>query len=165
MGCVGAVMSSYTQEELDAELAAFVPRLPVAVLMNGGIIKLKGVNGFFNPNSLLDPSWLKGKMTAEEFYQAIDLINKRTAYTQLGMSRVFFATEKPYRDQLRTQAGMAAVQEINQRNPSVRFTYHETVENMQISLAWSNDPAVRLGTRNQAHVGNATVTVLYICVN
>ncbi|CAF1395508.1 unnamed protein product, partial [Rotaria sordida] len=33
MGCVGAVMSSYTQEELDAELAAFVPRLPVAVLM------------------------------------------------------------------------------------------------------------------------------------
>ncbi|CAF1236543.1 unnamed protein product [Rotaria sordida] len=165
MGCVSAVMSSYTQEELDAELAAFVPRLPMAVLMNGGIIKLEGLNGFFNPNSLLDPSWLKDKMTAEEFYQAIDLINKRSAYTQVGMSRIYWVTEKVNRDRLRTEAGMTAVQEINRRNPSVRFTYHETLENMQMSLAWSNDPALRLATKNTIAIGNGTVTILYIRVN
>ncbi|CAF1129677.1 unnamed protein product [Rotaria sp. Silwood1] len=165
MGCIGAVMTPYTEAELDTELAAFVPRLPVAVLMNGGIIKLEGVNGFFNPNSLLDPSWLKDKMTAQEFYQAIDYINKRTAYTQVGMSRVFLASEKPYRDQLRTQAGMAAVEEINQRHPSVHFTYQQTAENVQMSLSWSNDPAVRFATRGKAPVGNATVSVLYITIH
>ena len=164
MGCGSSLFSPYTLEETEAEISQLVPRLPVAELMNGGIIKLVGANGFFNPNSLLDPSWLKGKITVEEYRAAIDLINKRTAHVHIGLSKIYGASQRPVRENLRTQAGMATVQELNQRYPSVRFTYQATAENMQVNTSWSTDPNMRLATRNRAPIASATVTALYIAV-
>ncbi|CAF3031629.1 unnamed protein product [Rotaria sp. Silwood2] len=74
MGCSSSIFSAYTVEEVEAEIANFAPRLPAAVLMNGGIIKFEGANGFFNPNSLLNPNWLQGKMAPQEYYEAINYI-------------------------------------------------------------------------------------------
>ncbi|CAF1257368.1 unnamed protein product [Rotaria sp. Silwood1] len=141
MGC-GVLCTPYTQQDIDAEIAAFTPRLPVAVLMNGGIIKLEGANGFFNPNSLLDPSWLKGKMTPS-----------------------FPVHERHMRQQLRVQAGMAAVEKINENNPSVHFTYQQTAESKEMDTSWSTDPAMRYGHQHRARIGHSTVTELYITVN
>ncbi|CAF1358673.1 unnamed protein product [Rotaria sordida] len=165
MGCTAAMLSPYTVADVEAEIANLTPRLPVAVLMNGGIIKLEGANGFFNPNSLLDPSWLKGKMTPQEYYEAINYINKCTAHTHVGLSRMYPTHERPMREQLRIQAGMAAVQQINERHPSVRFTYQQTAEAIHMSTTWSTDPAVRFAQRGKAPIGHATLTVLYISVN
>ena len=164
MGC-GALYSAYTAEDIDTEIASFTPRLPMAVLMNGGIIKLEGANGFFNPNSLLDPRWLKGKMTPQEYYEAINYINKCTGYTHVGLSRMYPVSERQIREQLRVQAGMAAVQKINENFPSLHFTYQQTAENKEFSTTSSTDPAVRFVQRYQTPIGHAAVTELYITIN
>jgi hypothetical protein len=167
MGCDSSVFSAYTVEEAEAEIAQLTPRLPVAELMNGGIIKLQGASGFFNSNSLLDPSWLKGKLTVEEYSQAIDYINKCTAHTHVGLSKLYNISERPMRENLKTQAGMAAVQQLNERFRSVRFTYQQTAENMQINTSWNSDPLIRYAERQnpQGAVANAAITFLYISVN
>ncbi|CAF2978052.1 unnamed protein product [Rotaria sp. Silwood2] len=165
MGCCSSTFSVYTVEEVEAEIANFAPRLPVAVLMNGGIIKLEGANGFFNPNSLLDASWLQGKLTPQEYYEAINYINKCTAHTHVGLSKIYLSSERPMREQLRVQAGTAAVQQINKQHPSVRFTYQQTAENMQINTSYSTDPVLRFAQRGKAPIGNASITMLYISVN
>lgn len=165
MGCSSSLFSPYTVEEVDAEVAQLTPRLPIAELMNGGIIKLQGANGFFNPNSLLDPSWLKGKMTVEEYQQAINYINKCTAYTHVGLSKIYNTSERPMRENLKTQAGLMAVQQLNERFRSVRFTYQQTAENIQMNTGWNSDPLVRYAQRGHAPIGNAALTVLYILIN
>jgi hypothetical protein len=166
MGCASSVFSAYTVEEAEAEIAQLTPRLPFAELMNGGIIKLQGASGFFNPNSLLDPSWLKGKLTVEEYWQAIDYINKCTAHTHVGLSKVYNTSERPMRENLKTQAGMAAVQQLNERFKSVRFTYQQTAENMRINTSWNSDPLIRYAQKqNPQAVANAAITFLYISVN
>ena len=96
MGAVAATYSTYTEQDIDQQIAKLTPRLPIAQLMNGGMIKLEGVNGFFNPNSLLDPSWLKDKITIEEYTQAIDYINKRTGYTQKSYFYSFMEHHRKY---------------------------------------------------------------------
>jgi hypothetical protein len=165
MGCESSLFSAYTVEEVEAEIANLTPRLPVAELMNGGIIKLEGANGFFNPNSLLDPSWLKDKLTVEEYRQAIEYINKSTAHTHIGLTKAYNTSERPMRANLKTQAGLMAVQQLNERFKSVRFTYQQTAENRQINTAWDSDPILRYAQRDKPPVANAAVTVLYISVN
>ncbi|CAF4781925.1 unnamed protein product [Rotaria sp. Silwood1] len=166
MGCVfTAMFGSYTEADIETELANFTPHLPVAELMHGGIIKLEGANGFFNPNSLLDPSWLKGKMTAEEYYQAIDYINKCTGRSQVGLTKAYLASERAMRAQLRSQAGLAAVEEINKRYSSARFTYQQTAQNMELHMSYSTDPTLRFAQRRGDTIGHASKTVLYISVN
>lgn len=162
MGCATGMFGQYTEQDVAAEVASFTPRLPVAELMNGGIIKLPGANGFFNPNSLLDPSWLRGKMTIDEYRQAIDYINRCTAHAFVGLNKAYTVSEKPYRDSLRTQAGMAAVEEVNKRNRSVQFNYQETAASMQMSTTYSTDPAVQLANRKNGGVGRSQLVVLYI---
>ncbi|CAF1249680.1 unnamed protein product [Rotaria sp. Silwood1] len=165
MDCGSAVFSAYTVKEVEAEIANLAPHLPVAVLMNGGIIKLEGANGFFNSNSLLDPNWLKGKMTPQEYYEATDYINKCTAHTHVSLSKIYLGSERAMREQLRVQAGMTAVEQINRRHPSVCFTYQQTTENIQMNTSWSTDPTVRLAQRGKAPIDHASITVLYISVN
>jgi len=166
MGCVNTTLfSPYTQQEIDQEMAQLLPRLPVAELMNGGIIKLEGANGFFNPYSLLDPSWLRGKMTIEDYAQAIDYINKCTAYTHIGLSKMYSTTDIPLRLDLKTRAGMAAVQQINERFPSVHFTYQQTAQDIEMTPSYQTDPMIRYMQRGQRPIGHATKVVLYITVN
>ncbi|CAF0995409.1 unnamed protein product [Rotaria sp. Silwood1] len=160
MGCVCGMFGHYTEADIETEIANFTPRLPVAELMNGGIIKLQGANGFFNPNSLLDSTWLKGKMTPEEYYQAIDYINKCTGKSQVGLSKVFSVSERPMRAQLRSQAGLAAVEEINKQYPTVRFTYQQTAQDMQINTSYSTDPAMRFAQQRGNTIAHPAV--LYV---
>ncbi len=165
MGCNSSLFSPYTAQEIEAELAQLTPRLPVAELMNGGIIKLEGANGFFNPYSFLDPSWLKGKMTIEEYTQAIDYINKCTAYTHIGLSKMYSPADIPLRLNLKTRAGMAAVQQINERFPSVRFTYQQTAQDIQMAPSYQTDPLMRYMQNSQQPIAHATKVVLNITVN
>ncbi|CAF1162222.1 unnamed protein product [Adineta steineri] len=162
MGCAIGMLSTYTEQDVEAEVATLTPRLPMAELMNGGIIKLQGANGFFNPNSLLDPSWLKGKMTVDEYREAIDYINKCTAHSCIGLSKMFSPSERPMRENIRTQAGTGAVQQINQRFPSIQFTYQLTAQNMQMDLSYSTDPAVQFASRTRGPAGHSSIVVLYI---
>ena len=162
MGCIWSAASRYTLEEVEEEIARLVPRLPMAELTNGGIIKLSGANGFFNPNSLLDPSWLKGKWTSEEYHNAIGYINRCTAHTHIGLRKIYPTSERAFRANLRSQAGMAAVQQLNEHCRSVRLTYQQTMENMQVNTSASNDPLIKFMHRDGPPVANATVTVLYI---
>ncbi|CAF1134215.1 unnamed protein product [Rotaria sordida] len=164
MGCVNGMFGQYTEADVEMEITNLTPGLPVAELMNGGIVKLQGANGFFNPNSLLDPRWLKGKMTPEEYYQAIDYINKCTGKSQIGLSKVYSVSERPMRAELRIQAGLAAVEEINKRYPSVRFTYQQTVQAMEIDTSYSTDPAMRFVQQRGNTIGHASITALYISV-
>jgi hypothetical protein len=162
---MGSESSVYTAEEVEEEIGKLTPRLPVAELMNGGMIKLEGANGFFNPNSILDLSWLKDKMTVEEYTQAIEYINKCTAHSHIGLKKIYNSSERSMRLNLKVQAGMAAVQQINERFKSVRFTYQETAEDIQINTSYETDPTMRYMQRGKPPVGHATKTVLYIVVN
>lgn len=162
---MGIGSSVYTAQEVEEEIAKLTPRLPVAELMNGNIIKLEGANGFFNPNSLLDPNWLKNTMTVEEYIQAIEYINKCTAHSHIGLRKIYDSSERAKRLKLKVQAGMTAVQQINERYKSVRFTYQETAENVQINISYETDPTIRYMQRGQRPIGNATKTILFITVN
>jgi hypothetical protein len=162
MGGICLTASRYTLEEVEEEIARLVPRLPMAELTNGGIIKLPGANGFFNPNSLLDPSWLKGSWTAEEYHNAIDYINRCTAHTHIGLRKIYPTSERSFRAHLRTGAGMAAVRQLSEQYRSIRLTYQQTMENMQINTSASDDPLLKLMDRDRPPVAHATVTVLYI---
>ena len=117
MGCSSSVFTAYTLEETEAEIAKSTPCLPVAELMNGGIIKL------YSPS------------------------------------------ERPMREHLKTQAGLAAVQELNERYKSVRFNYQQTADNMQIDTAQDPNPLIRYAQRNKLPIGNTLTTVLYITFN
>ncbi len=165
IGCASSLSTPYTAQDVEAEVAKWTPRLPAAKLMNGGIIKLEGSNGFFNPNSLLDPSWLKGKFTPQEYWQAIDYINKCTAYTQVGLSKIYPISERSMREQMKLQAGVTAVQQLNQKFSSVRFTYQQPAENMQINNSLNPAPLLRYSRHRRPQVVNAAKTVLYIAVD
>jgi len=165
MGSTVGSLSTYTMEEVEVEIAKLTPHLPMAVLMNGGIIKVEGANGFFNPNSLLDPSWLKGKMTVQEYQQAIDYINKCAAHTHVGLTKMFNSSERVMRLNLKAQAGMKAVEEINQQHKDVRFTYQLTAQNIQMDISWELEPAQRVIQQGTRPVARSTLTILYIAVN
>ena len=165
MGCGSSEPFVYTVADVEFDMAQLAPRLPVAELMTGGIIKLEGANGFFNPNSLLDPSWLKGKMTTQEFAQAIDYINRCTAHSHVGLSKVSTRFERPMRLKLRTDAGMAAVEQINQRFRSVRFTYQATAEDIMINTSYDTTVTGGYGNRGLAAAVHATKVLLYIATN
>ena len=164
MGCSSSLLSPYTAEEVEGEIAKIVARLPMAEQMNGGIIKLQGPNGFFNPNSLLDPNWLKGAMTADEYRDAINYINKCTAHTHVGLKKIFTPSDMPVREKLKSDAGMAAVQYLNDRYRSVRFTYQPTNENAQINIAANTDTAARYAKRRGERVAHAPITNLFIAI-
>ena len=165
MGGVTATYSTYTEQDIDQEIAKLTSRLPIAQLMNGGMIKLEGVSGFFNPNSLLDPSWLKDKITIEEYTQAIDYINKRTGYTHIGLNKIYKTSERAMRLDLKNQAGIAAIQQLNGQLKSVHFTYQQTAEDVQINTSYETDPTVRYMQRGQRPVAHASKTILYIVVS
>ncbi len=97
--------------------------------------------------------------------QAIDYINKCTGYTHIGLSKMYSTTDIPLRLDLKTRAGMAAVQQINQRFPSVRFTYQQTAQDMQMTPSYQIDPMVRYMQRGQQPIAHATKVILYITVN
>lgn len=162
MGCGSAILSPYTAEEVEMEAAKLTPRLPVAELMNGGIIKLEGANGLFNPHSLLDPSWLKGRLTIDEYESSINYINRCASYSHIGLSKIYLTSERSMRLHLLTNAGLEAVKQLNERYSSVRFTYQTTAENMQMNTSYQTDPLIRYAQRTGPPVANATKVILFL---
>ena len=162
MGICSSFSDSYTLQDLEDEVARMAPQLPMAELLQDGIIRLRGANGFFNPDSLLKPSWLKDSLTIDEYWNAIDMINRRTAHTHLGLRKMYTSSEREYRAKLRHDAGTAAVEELNERHKSVRFTYQQTMENVQINTSTRTDAPIK-GTRAASPpVAHALLTILYI---
>ena len=162
MGCASSLFTPYTKEETDAELAKLLPVLPLGELMAGGMIKVRGANGFFNPNSLLDPSWLKGNFTPTDYRDAINYINVQTAYTQIGLNKLCRPADLIIREQMRTAAGLAAVEELNKRYTSVKFTYQATAETTQLNMSYTTDPTIQFMERRRPVIANVSVTLLYI---
>ena len=162
MGCAVGLLSTYDVQDIDQEIGNLVPHLPMAELMNGGIIKLEGANGFFNPNSLLDPSWLKGRMTVEQYRQAIEYINKCAGHSQIGLSKMYNTSERTARLNMKTQAGMRAVEEINKSHPGMHWTYQVTAQNLQMNVSWELQPEQRLMQGGRRPIGRSTLTNLYI---
>lgn len=137
----------------------------MAELMNNGVIKLVGCNGYFKPNSLLDPSWLKGKMTIEEYTYAINYINQCASHSQLGWAKKSNESEKVMRFNLRNQAAMATVQQLNEQFKSVHFTYEQTAEDITIYTNFNQKLLKFEAQWDQPVVVRASKSVLYIAVN
>lgn len=119
------------QTTIEDEITSFISYLPMAEQLNGGIIRLPGACGYFNPNSLLEASWLKGKMTVDEYKSAINYINSCTIRTQSEMTNRIWTKETHEREKTKAEAGRAAVNKINERHKSVHFTYHQSTEKME----------------------------------
>ena len=64
--------------DLEKEVAELSPHLPIANLLNGGLIRLTSYDGFFNVDSLIEPDCLKGKMTLEGYGSTIAYTNSST---------------------------------------------------------------------------------------
>lgn len=82
MGCgSSAAPSSYldwTAERVDNlfhRLQGPDNTAPRAELQLGGVIKLEGEGGFFNPAPLLDHGWMQGRMSPQEWHDLIVSIN------------------------------------------------------------------------------------------
>ncbi|CAF1313458.1 unnamed protein product, partial [Rotaria sp. Silwood1] len=85
--------------------------------------------------------------------------------SQVGLTKAYLASERAMRAQLRSQTGLAAVEEINKRYSSVRFTYQQTAQDMKLDMSYSTDPTLRFAQRRGDTIGHASKTVLYISVN
>jgi hypothetical protein len=76
---------------------------------------------FFNPNSLLELSWLKGKITEIEYQQAIKYINQCAAQSIVGMRNTILWTKNiPEREHRTTEAIQEAIKKINDKHKSIR---------------------------------------------
>ena len=50
----------------------FLQRLPRAELMHGGIVKLRGIDGYFNPAPMFyHDHWLEGRVPMREYQQLL----------------------------------------------------------------------------------------------
>ncbi|CAF3746990.1 unnamed protein product [Rotaria magnacalcarata] len=85
-----AVASSNTYEEIEVEVNILTPYLPIAELLNGGIIRLAGLMDFFNVDSFLEPTWLKSEMISDEYRGAIKYVNICAIDSQVGAKIFFF---------------------------------------------------------------------------
>jgi hypothetical protein len=133
MGCGGS--RPYTQEEIESYIKKCQSRLPSAELIDGGVIKLTSNDGFFNANSLLDSTWLQGKITNNEYRQAIEHINQRVAQAVIGTSNHLSINQVP-----KSQSAKLAIEELNAKYAErVHFAYQQNdQENATESIVFIN---------------------------
>lgn len=118
MGCGSG--RPYTEKDVRNHIEKTQPRLPSPELIDGSI-QLKSTDGFYNSSSLLDSTWLKGKLTNNEYRQAIEHINDRVAQAVIGTSSTI-----PMNEITKAQTTMLAVQELNAKySGRAQFTYRE----------------------------------------
>ena len=118
MGCGSG--RPYTQKDVDKYIEENQHRVPSPELVDGSI-KLKSTDGFYNANSLLNSTWLKGKLNNEEYRRAIEHINQRVAQTIIGTPK-----SVPINLVIKTQTTMLAVEELNAKYKGrARFSYQQ----------------------------------------
>lgn len=135
-GGSGGNVPENQSDDVVNEITMMTPYLPVAELLNGGIIRLTGLQGFFNVDSLLEPAWLKGKMTLEEYRAAIRHVNERAIRVQLSFPKYFVLNHTMDAERAKAKSGTAAVEELNRRYKSVRFTYQPGMKEGRIFTVW-----------------------------
>ena len=119
MGCGSG--RPYTNKEIETYIEKCQSRLPSAELIDGNTIKLTSNDGFFNANSLLDATWLQGKMTNNEYRQAIVHINQRVAQSVIGTSNNLSINEIP-----KAQTTKLAIEELNAKYEGrIHFVYKQ----------------------------------------
>lgn len=160
----GAVETS-TSMNIEDEIAAFIICLPMAEQLNGGLIRLTGACGYFNPNSLLEASWLKGKMTVDDYKSAINYINSCAIRTQSEMKNGIWSKETHDREKAKAQAGRAAIEKINERHKSVRFTYHQSTEKMEYIPIYNPDLVSHISVLREKGRYLTVRSFIYINVN
>ena len=118
MGCGSG--RPYTQKDVEKYIEKNQQRLPSPELVDGSI-KLKSTDGFYNANPHLDATRLKGKLTNDEYCQAIKHINQRVAQTIIGTPK-----SVPINLVIKTQTTMLAVEELNAKYKGrARFSYQQ----------------------------------------
>ena len=162
MGAGAAGTASTTIEE---EVAAFTACLPMAEQLNGGLIRLAGAGGYFNPNSLLESSWLKGKMTMEEYRTAINYINDCAIRSQSEITSLIWSQGTHEREMAKAMASQAGVQKINAKNKSVHFTYQQTVEKMEYIPVYSRNLISHISVLTEKGRYLTVRSYIYINVN
>lgn len=119
MGCGSG--RPYTEKDIQNYIEKNQLRLPSPELIDGSI-QLKSTDGFYNSNALLDSTWLKGKMTNNEYRQAIEHINQRVSQSVIGTSSTI-----PVNEITKAQTTRLAVEELNSKySGRVQFTYQES---------------------------------------
>ncbi|CAF1401704.1 unnamed protein product [Rotaria sordida] len=94
-------------------------RLPSAELIDNNIIKLISYDRFFNSSSLLDSTWLKGKIINNEYRQAIKHINRR-----IGQSLIGTLNNLPINQISITQFTILAIEELHAKYAGrIHFVY------------------------------------------
>lgn len=129
----GCLFGTYTLPDVRAEIAAEVPRLPVAHLMPGTlrgdarIITLRGMGSLFNDAPLLDENWLHSKMTQAEYVQSISSINEAVGQSLVGLPRMYSRADIQEREEGKATAAANRVAELNAiwQNRGVRFTFQQ----------------------------------------
>ncbi|CAF1221062.1 unnamed protein product [Rotaria sordida] len=79
-----------------------------AKLIDNNIFKLTSYDGFSNSSLLFDSTWLKGKITNNEYRQAIEQINQRIGQSLVGASNNLPLNQIPI-----TQSTILAIEELN----------------------------------------------------
>lgn len=117
MGCGNG--RPYTEKEVTAYVEKCQSRLPSAEITEDNSIKLRSVDGFFNASPLLDSTWLQGKITNDEYRQAIQHINQRVAQSVIGASNILPISQIP-----KSQSAKLAIEELNAKHGTlVYFAY------------------------------------------
>ncbi|CAF3404945.1 unnamed protein product [Rotaria sp. Silwood2] len=162
MGGMPCCVPLSAKERVNQIYIALALQLPAASLMDDGTIKLEGAQGLFNPKSLPDPSWLKGKMTPEEYYQEIDLLNKRVTQPDFNLKSMLTPMYQSDHANLREKSRMNTLTEINQRHPSICFTYQATEVYKDFDFSSIDDSIFNFKSTNTPSKAPAQVTILYI---
>ncbi|CAF2635804.1 unnamed protein product [Rotaria sp. Silwood2] len=119
MGCGSG--RPYGEKEVKAYIEKCQPRLPSAELTEDGNIKLKTTDGFFNSSPLLDSTWLQGKITNNEYREAIEHINKRVAQSVIGTSNTLSIEQVP-----KSHSAKLAIEELNSKYEGrIHFSYEQ----------------------------------------
>jgi hypothetical protein len=126
MGCGSG--RPYTEKDVETYIKKNQLRLPSPELVDGSI-KLISTDGFYNSSSLLDATWLQGKITNNEYRQAIEHINQRIAQAVIGTSNTLPIKEIP-----KTQSTILAIQELNAKYTGrVHFVYQQNDQDNSIN--------------------------------
>ncbi|CAF4818682.1 unnamed protein product, partial [Rotaria sp. Silwood2] len=102
--------------------------LPSAELIDNNIIKLTSYDRFFNSSSLLDSTWLKGKIINNEYRQAIKHINRR-----IGQSLTGTLNNLPINQISITQFTILAIEELHAKYAGrIHFVYKIMINQMNL---------------------------------
>lgn len=152
-----------SNQVVEDEVSLIASHLPMAELMNGGLIRLPGIGGYSNPDSLLEPSCLKGKLTIDEYRSAITYINSCVSNSQMEANDLIWPEIFHVREMAKARAGKAAVEKLNQQYHSVRFTYLYSVEKVEYVPIY--DPRLRSGLSGMAERYRYKTVRSYIYIN